>query len=165
MWSSTLCAALLQLVLASCERSDRPESGDVRGAVKEAGEAIEHAGERVKEEAAEARAKGERELNRGDDDVKADELGNTKAEFVATARQRLSSLQSELDRLETDARAKGKEIHAELRDEKAKLDAELQRMESASEEAWADGKQRFADMLGKLEKKIEEQRAELQGEV
>src|SRR5688572_24944774 len=159
MWSSTVCAALLQLMLASCERSDRPEAEDVEGAVQEAGRAVEKAGERLKEEAKDARAKGQAELDDAGDaidertDRLGDRLGDTKAEFVATARQRLTVMEGELARLEADAHTKGQEVGADLRDDKATLEAELRRMEEESEQAWVDGKDRFADMLGKLEKK------------
>jgi DNA repair exonuclease SbcCD ATPase subunit len=137
-WAGTVCAGLLQLGLASCQRSDRPEAEDVRAAAEQAEDAVERAGDR---------------------------LGDTKAEFVATAKQRLAQIDGKLDQLETDASAEGQEKREELRQEKAELTAELDRIENASEDTWASSKQRFADGLGKLEKKIERARTELQSEV
>jgi hypothetical protein len=137
-WAGTAFAALLQLGLASCDRSDRPEAEDVRVAADKAEEAIEKVGDR---------------------------LGDTKAEFVASGKQRLAEIDAKLEQLETDASAKGLEKREDLRREKAELTTELDAIEKQSEDTWANSKQRFADGLGKLEKKIEHARTELQGDV
>jgi hypothetical protein len=87
----------------------------------------------------------------------------TRADFVAASRSRLAELERELQELETRSRQRGKDLRTEIRKEKRQLDADLERMDRESEEAWSQMKQGFADALGRLEVQIRKVREDIDG--
>lgn len=96
-----------------------------------------------------------------DPGTRADQGPQTRAEFVAASRRRLEQMERELQQLEGCSRERGKELRAEIREEKRRLDTELERMDRESEEAWSQMKEGFADALGRLEVQIRKVREDI----
>lgn len=137
MWCSTLLVGALQLGLTSCTRTDAPREEPAH----EGDRAVERAGDRTQRDEATPEAK---------------------SEFVVKTRERLDKIDRELDRIEDDASAKGREAREDLREEKRQLATKLDELEKDSEQAWTNSKTRLADELGKLENKINDARADLE---
>jgi hypothetical protein len=85
----------------------------------------------------------------------------SKQEFVAASKRRLEQLERELEQLEARSKERGKQMRAEIREEKRRLDTELDRLDAQSEAAWSDMKQGFANALEKLEGEIREVRKDV----
>jgi hypothetical protein len=133
--------------------SDTP-SGQTPGTTPAAGTE-----QRARNEAAQPAAQPTDDDSPGEGEV-ADAPRN-KQEFVAASKRRLEQLERELKQLEARSKERGKQMRAEIREEKRRLDAELDRLDAQSEEAWSDMKQGFANALEKLEGEIRQVRKDV----
>jgi hypothetical protein len=69
-----------------------------------------------------------------------DEPNESESELIAAIEHRLAQL-------EMRAKQKGKHLRAEIREDKRRLDAQLEQLDEQSGEAWSDAKQGVANPL------------------
>ena len=89
--------------------------------------------------------------------------------FVASAETSLKQLDAEIDRLAAktsslagDAKAKGEEMLASLRQKRLETNAQLDKIKAASQETWADVKTGFDNSMLELKKAFDDVKTRLQ---
>jgi hypothetical protein len=151
--------AIAALCLGGCDRTERPADADKdKDEYKDKDEDDPGTPNRRAEPSNDA---ARREVGQTTPGTPAAQGSQTRAEFVAASRRRLEQLERELQQLEARSRKSGKELRAEIRAEKNKLDADLDRMGEESEQVWGDMKGGFADALERLETQLQQVRKDL----
>jgi len=93
--------------------------------------------------------------------TKAAPGSEARSEFVAASRRRLDELDRELGQLEARSRERGRELRSEIREEKLRLDRELDDIDEQTDQAWSQMKGGFADALERLEAQIRQVRKDI----
>jgi hypothetical protein len=168
-----LAVALAALCVAGCERTDRNERTD-RADVNDAAEpGPSRAGQpvAVDAESREIAEQGGRDpeaspnapgvVSPASPNDLVDRAREARSEFVAAARRRLDQVERELQQAEQRSRERGTELRGELREEKRRLDADLERMGEETEDAWSQMKDGFADALDRFETKVRQVRKDI----
>jgi hypothetical protein len=87
-----------------------------------------------------------------------DKAREARQAFAAASRRRLDQIERDLQELEQRRTKAGTDVREDMRQDKQRLEAELEKLGQQTEDAWGKAKGGFADALDRLEKQVKELR-------